>query len=186
MQLRPKPLGRPGPQRFALFRFSEERLLQTVCTFPLAATAPRDGGPRTSRYAPHVQLCTDPLHIRPPPAVGSVHNCASRPPAPARRGRLCAPPPRAANSRMRLRYGGCRSLPPTSRWSRQPPYHRRIREFAALPPGAPLLPAGADARYSTKHGVRPSSKRNCLPSQPIDSARLANLHPLNVHDARRV
>ena len=34
---------------------------------------------------------------------------------------------------MRLCHGACGSLPPTRRWSWQPPRHRRTREFAALP-----------------------------------------------------
>jgi hypothetical protein len=81
--------------------------------FPLAATAAQDCGARPV-CALLAQLCTDPLHTRPPPAVGSVHNCASHPPlVQARRAPECTRRrPRASNSRMRLCYGACRSLLP--------------------------------------------------------------------------
>jgi hypothetical protein len=83
-----------------------------------------------------VQL--DPLHIRPPPAVGSSCTTALHThPAHARRGPGCTHhPPRAANSRRRCVTAVARRFRRRRRWSRQPPRQERLREFAALPPDA--------------------------------------------------
>jgi hypothetical protein len=96
--------------------------------FPRAASASREGGPRPAKRATRPRSCAlDPLHTRPPPAVGSSAQLRCTRPAQLVRGPDCAhhPPPRGELKR-RLRHNSCASLPQISHWSRQPLRYSRL------------------------------------------------------------